>query len=224
MSLADYMPIDNVGEPIKFYIGRAPKPEPGYLRCVCLGDTFCRNINPPEGDIYIHTGNFTFDGANIGEFAHYLSGLRHRYKIIISGVHENATMCSVLKSTSPDILYLDGAATLINNMRIFAATRHTPLGIAYKPITTKYDIVISHIAPAGILDTNEHNEHTGSYDLLKDLKKYPPRVCIFSGAWSHGALWKHGILFINAGIYTMDDKNECTKYGVPLIVDIRTEC
>jgi hypothetical protein len=227
---AKYTPIDTwvpaeYTEPILFHIGRAPRQLPGYLRCVCIGDTFGDNsFMPAEGDIYIHTGNFTTCGTNVSLFAHYLNCLRHKYKIILSGDNENAIGRSVLMSANNNV-YLDGATTLIRGCRIFAASTLVNLSIVYKPITMIYDIVVSHIPPAGILDTNEYGEHVGSMELLCALEKFPPRVCIFGGAPAgHGALWRHGTLFVNAGIYLVDRSDRYptyVKYGVPLIVDIK---
>ncbi|XP_040568574.1 metallophosphoesterase domain-containing protein 1 isoform X1 [Lepeophtheirus salmonis] len=73
-----------------------PKDPPGdrKARIVCMSDThsltshITREI--PEGDIFIHAGDFTRSGAfkEVKEFNSWLSQLKHKHKIIIAGNHE----------------------------------------------------------------------------------------------------------------------------------------
>lgn len=228
-----------------FHINKSTLPkDPDYIRVVCVGDTFGEEIDVPSGDIYIHTGNFTIrdNRTTIYSFVQHLYKLPHPFKIFTSGLQEVPQSCSMSESlltkkiitalaTSTD-LYLDGVTTLVKKLRIYSATKATtsPTGensIEFKPFECYNDIVISHIPPAGILDKNEYNVHVGSEQLLNNLERFPPRVCIFSGeASGHGAMYYKGILCINAGIYQYDRssldawESRDIQYGVPLVVDL----
>lgn len=211
---------------ILFHINSStPSKNPDYVRIVCVGETFGEEIDVPAGDIYIHTGNFTLrdNRTTIYSFVQYLYKLHHPFKIFTSGMQEHSVAKRIITTlaTSTDI-YLDGITTLVKKLRIYSATCATDHGIEFKPFECYNDIVISHIPPAGILDLNEYNAHVGSELLLKNLERFPPKVCIFSGeASGHGAMYYKGILCINAGIYQYDRK-ECrdVQYGVPLVVDL----
>src|ERR1700684_441941 len=63
------------------------------LRLVLISDThqLHRELEVPDGDILIHAGDFTMFGrtkAEITDFAGWLGGLPHRYKILVPGNHE----------------------------------------------------------------------------------------------------------------------------------------
>lgn len=71
----------------------APPPKsPGALRFVCLSDTHSWHAkhDVPEGDVFLHAGDFTRDGEqeDIESFAQWLKGLPHRHKIVIAGNHD----------------------------------------------------------------------------------------------------------------------------------------
>jgi len=69
-------------------------PPPNKLRFVCMADT--HSLTPhmklpvPEGDVFIHAGDFTRCGAlsEVKEFNNWLGKLPHKHKIVIAGNHE----------------------------------------------------------------------------------------------------------------------------------------
>ena len=63
------------------------------LRIVHISDTHCRNYDVPDGDILIHSGDFTNNGAQqdlqeVQHFVPYFQSLPHRYKVLVPGNHE----------------------------------------------------------------------------------------------------------------------------------------
>lgn len=67
---------------------------PNKARVVCMSDT--HSLTPyikfdiPDGDIFIHAGDFTKCGQleEVEEFNNWIGGLPHRHKIVIAGNHE----------------------------------------------------------------------------------------------------------------------------------------
>ena len=65
------------------------------IRIVCLSDTHNLTDRPdfpsiPDGDILIHTGDFTICGKteDVIKFNEWLGTLPHEYKVVIAGNHE----------------------------------------------------------------------------------------------------------------------------------------
>ena len=207
-----------------FYGSKPTKKPAGYVRVVCLGETYGDYTKLPIGDILIHTGNFTEsnDMYDVYEFSKYLCNAPSKYKVIIPGECENHTTKQLLRAISPPTnIFLDGESSQILNIKIGTAGKMDPDSIIeHNPFTTVSDIIISHIPPFNILDRDEIGFSYGSKLLADNLAEYPPRVCIFAGvAAGHGARYKHGTLFINCGIYGYLN-DEKIKYGVPLVFDI----
>lgn len=70
--------------------GSNPKPS-NSIRFVCISDTHSRFIQIPEGDVLIHSGDFTKKGqfSQVFEFSNFLTSLNHPYKVIIAGNHDS---------------------------------------------------------------------------------------------------------------------------------------
>jgi len=66
----------------------------GAIRFVCLSDTHTKHqalVNRiPEGDVLIHTGDFTLRGHSqeVHSFNDFLRDLPHKYKVVIAGNHD----------------------------------------------------------------------------------------------------------------------------------------
>lgn len=84
-----------------------PEIYPNKVRIVCMSDThsFTSSIKfcIPDGDIFIHAGDFTRCGAEqeVDEFNTWLGRLPHKYKIVIAGNHELSFDEKFTKLTSP---------------------------------------------------------------------------------------------------------------------------
>jgi Icc-related predicted phosphoesterase len=69
-------------------------PADGYIRFVCISDTHNQtdDLDPPEGDVLIHAGDFTRSGLpqEVDHFCAFLQRIKHKYKhmVVIAGNHE----------------------------------------------------------------------------------------------------------------------------------------
>jgi predicted phosphodiesterase len=63
-----------------------------HTRFVCISDTHSchQRLEVPNGDILLHTGDFTRTGTprEVKEFADFVAGLPHRHKVVIAGNHD----------------------------------------------------------------------------------------------------------------------------------------
>ena len=64
------------------------------LRIVALSDTHGGHgqVQPPDGDVLVHTGDYCKYGhmSEVKEFAKWLGGLPHRFKVVTAGNHDKA--------------------------------------------------------------------------------------------------------------------------------------
>ena len=60
------------------------------VRVIHISDTHNRRYTPPDGDILIHTGDFTNGGSDqeMHSFREWFLGLPHKHKVVIFGNHE----------------------------------------------------------------------------------------------------------------------------------------
>ncbi|KAG8271620.1 Metallophosphoesterase mpped2 [Homalodisca vitripennis] len=70
------------------------KVSPNKARVVCMSDTHSLTshikFDVPEGDIFIHAGDFTKCGGldEVVDFNNWIGGLPHKHKVVIAGNHE----------------------------------------------------------------------------------------------------------------------------------------
>uniref|UniRef100_A0A023F627 Putative metallophosphoesterase domain-containing protein 1-like isoform 1 n=1 Tax=Triatoma infestans TaxID=30076 RepID=A0A023F627_TRIIF len=80
------------------------------IRIVCMSDTHSLTphikFNIPNGDIFIHAGDFTRCGAEeeVIEFNNWIGKLPHKYKIVIAGNHELSFDRTFTHPLSPNIV------------------------------------------------------------------------------------------------------------------------
>jgi hypothetical protein len=118
------------------------KPVINHTRFVCLSDTHNQhNYMPvPDGDVLIHTGDFTFTGHphEVKAFNEFLGTLPHPIKIVIAGNHEltfdverypNLAKrfhrfpfhAQQTKALLTNALYLEDQAVEVNNIKIYGS-------------------------------------------------------------------------------------------------------
>jgi predicted phosphohydrolase len=100
--------MDTSPKPNRAPTGTAP------LRLVLLSDThqLHRKVHVPDGDTFIHAGDFTMFSQSmeaVVDFNDWLGELPHRYKIVVPGNHE-----FFLEADPSDRFMLDQAIVLIN--------------------------------------------------------------------------------------------------------------
>jgi Icc-related predicted phosphoesterase len=190
------------------------------LRLVLLSDThqLHREVDVPDGDIFIHAGDFTMFSQNmkaIVDFNDWLGELPHRYKIVVPGNHE-----SFLEADPSDRFMLDKAIVLINEgteiegLRIWGSPV-TPLyggafGLSsakdrkrlYARIPWDIDVLITHGPPSGILDTAPTSGlHEGCHELLDAVLRVRPKLHVFGHVHgAYGVFQTEHTTFVNASL------------------------
>jgi Icc-related predicted phosphoesterase len=167
------------------------------MRAVCISDTHCKahQIEIPDGDILIHSGDLTFDGSirQISQELVRLSKHRNRFKEILLcegnhdwlGERDPQLMDQLCKENGITILRDSG--TIIDGINFYGSpwqpefcnwAFNKPRGEALKQkwdlIPDNTNVLITHSPPMGILDGVERFngkicefeiEHVGCEDL-----------------------------------------------------------
>jgi len=194
------------------------------VRLVLISDTheLHRELDIPDGEILIHAGDFTMFSKSphpISDFNRWLGELPHRHKIVVPGNHEFFLEADPVKRS-----LLSNASVLINEgieidgLRIWGSPVTPSYGGAfglsftadrrrlYAQIPKDTDVLITHGAPYGILDsTPDSGVHSGCQELLDAVMRIHPKLHVFGHV--HGA---HGIFetsqttFVNAAMLGID--------------------
>jgi Icc-related predicted phosphoesterase len=199
------------------------------LRLVLLSDThqLHREVEVPDGDIFIHAGDFTMFSESmeaVADFNDWLGELPHLHKIVVPGNHE-----FFLEADPSDRFMLDKAIVLINEgteiegLRIWGSPV-TPLyggafGLSspkdrkrlYGQIPRDIDVLITHGPPFGILDTAPISGlREGCRELLRAVRRVRPKLHVFGHIHTaYGVFRTEHTTFVNAsrlGLHDNQDK------------------
>jgi predicted phosphodiesterase len=193
------------------------------MRLVIASDTHEQHgkVSLPDGDIFIHAGDFTYNGdlRAIKAFGDWVAALPHKHKIIIAGNHDFAFehiaehARRALGDKRNGVIYLQDSGVTIEGVSFWgspwqpwfcdwAFNLHRGSTIAEKwamiPETT--EILITHGPPMGIL-AFVRGEHVGCADLVARIAVVRPRVHLFGHIHeASGVLEQDGITYVNASI------------------------
>jgi Icc-related predicted phosphoesterase len=199
------------------------------LRLVLLSDThqLHREVDVPDGDVFIHAGDFTMFSESmqaVVDLNDWLGELPHRYKIVVPGNHE-----LFLEADPSERSMLDNAIVLIDEgivvegLRIWGSPV-TPLyggafGLSfardrkrlYARIPRDIDVLITHGPPFGILDTAPVSGlHEGCRELLRAVTRVRPKLHVFGHIHTaYGVFRTEHTTFVNAarlGLHDAADK------------------
>lgn len=192
----------------------------GSLTIVCLSDThrLHRDVSVPIGDLLIHAGDICHMGENkesLTDFNKWLGELPHTLKVCVPGNHDEPL------ETDPSIRSeITNAVLLINEGCEFKGLRLwgspiTALGGGafgvqasherrrfFSQIPSNTDILITHEAPFGILDSdNSGRYHSGDPELLDAVRRLDLKMCVFGHHHlGHGVLVAEGTVYVNAAL------------------------
>ena len=195
------------------------------LRLVLISDThqLHREIEVPDGDIFIHAGDFTMSSESmeaVADFNDWLGGLPHRYKIVVPGNHE-----FFLEADPSERSLLSNATVLINEgieiegLRIWGSPVTPMYGGAfgmssakdrkrlYARIPQGTDVLVSHGPPFGILDTAPiSGSHEGCRELLDAVTRVQPKLHVFGHIHTaYGVFRTEHTTFVNASRLGLHD-------------------
>lgn len=213
-------------------------------RIVCLSDTHNCNeqINVPDGDILIHSGDATVMGTvdEIKRFNSWFSSLPHKRKIFIAGNHDwlfekDNERARMLLDRS--IVYLQDSSTEIDGLRVYGSpwqprffdwafnlNRGYEMAGKWKLIPNDIDILITHGPPNGILDLVPRkgwDENAGCEELRKKVEEIAALGRLKLHVFGHihcgyGTHERFGVKFVNAS--NCDEQYFPTQ--PPIVVDL----
>jgi predicted phosphodiesterase len=193
------------------------------MRLILASDTHDRHhrLVVPDGDVFIHAGDFTMRGdiQKVAAFGRWIRGLPHQQKIIIAGNHELtfeddlAVELDALGVARDGLIYLQDSGTTINGISFwgspwqpwfndwaFNLPRGAPIAEKWTLIPERTDVLITHGPPMGILDFID-DENVGCADLLDRVLSLKPKLHVFGHIHAgSGMEVRDGITFVNASI------------------------
>ena len=165
------------------------------MKIVATSDTHEKHggLIVPDGDVFIHAGDFTMIGEpeRISAFNVWLGRLPHKHKIVIAGNHDrtlDSEGCSheelrdFGQSRITNAIYLCHSGVEIDGKK-FWGSPYTPwFGDYWKfsydrvvqgfwdTIPKKLDVLITHGPPMKHLDRTLEGEYAGCYDLFRVIR------------------------------------------------------
>ena len=132
----------------------------------------------PDGDIFIHAGDFTKKGTakEVGAFNDWLATLPHRHRIVITGNHECGPFSEFQKELLTNCSYVEDGLVEVLGLRIYGIGWQRRS--RYRCIPSGLDVLITHDPPHGILDGDRNLGNEDLRDVLVGLVQ-PPRVHLF---------------------------------------------
>lgn len=189
------------------------------MRLVLMSDshTYHQQIEVPDGDIFIHCGDATFNGARkeIVEFNRWLGTLPHTNKLFVAGNHdflfeEDAEQAESLMTNA---IYLKDSMVDIQGIKVWGSPwvnkffdwafmlPEEGLKVMFDKIPTGIDVLATHGPPWGILDTVNRGGHAGSKELYKAIRRAMPKIVCFGHIHEgYGMLEEDDIKYYNCSV------------------------
>jgi Icc-related predicted phosphoesterase len=211
------------------------------MRIVAISDTHEQHdqLNIPDGDVLIHSGDFTYTGKveAVVSFNAWLGRLPHKYKIIIAGNHDklferNPTLAEslitnavYLKDSSVDIeglsFYGSPWTPSFGHGWAFNANRGEHIQLYWDKIPEKTDVLITHGPPYGLLDEVPHYngvENVGCEKLMEEIiYRVKPKIHIFGHIHEgYGQIELYSVKFVNASTCT----GSYMPTNKPIVIDL----
>jgi len=204
----------------------------------------------PPGDLLLHCGDSSWDGtkAELITFADWFRSQPHKHKCFIAGNHDSSLQYDVTPLVG--ITYLLDREVTLEGLRIYGTpyrvvpddrlTMKSKKGVyveqrwsafmvnetwaehIFADIPNGLDILMTHIPPYGILDSDD-GLHWGSKALLKAVERAKPRHHFFGHVHSDGAksISNEHTTFVNAAqCYPSIDKKHTVIRSDVLVFDI----
>ena len=194
------------------------------MRLIIASDTHEKHagLTIPDGDVFIHCGDFTYNGdlKAIGAFGAWLACLPHRHKLIIAGNHDfafehvPAAARRAVGSRKNGVRYLQDSGITIDGVSFwgspwqpwfmdwaFNLPRGPRLAAQWAKIPDTTDVLLTHGPPLGILDIVPEAEHVGCADLATRIAIIKPKIHAFGHIHEgSGVLVRGRTTYVNASI------------------------
>lgn len=212
---------------------------PKTLKCVAVSDTLGRRFPIPDGDVFIHAGNFTVTGTKreFKEFNSWLKALPHKHKLVVPGSNDYLAQSDPRQARellTEAKLLLD--ATVVIEGRRFHGTPYarargdSAFGMSkeeakdywrsFAAAHKNLDVLITNCPPGGILDGNEFGRATGDMEMwYAELDYIRPKYHAFGRCLDQGGKRNYGsVNAINCAM--LNQKFMATTERVPFVFDL----
>lgn len=200
------------------------------MKVVCISDTHMQYPKVPDGDILIHSGDFSFNASlqDTIKFNDWLGTLPHPVKLFVPGNHDRLfdKETELARATLSNATVLIDQSITIDGIKIYGTpwtptfgkwyfmANETKLAQIYGGIPDSTDVLITHGPPIGILDEVVYFDrdtgvqgirHCGSTALADRVLAVKPKIHCFGHIHpGYAELDMYGIKFINASL--LDDR------------------
>lgn len=173
-------------------------------KIVCISDTHCRRLKLPEGDILIHSGDWSGRGdqSETEDFIRWMEEVEGNYKaiVVVPGNHDRWVMANTpeakKKFKDAGIIFLEDEYNFVEGLHFYGMP-WTPIfgrwaymsddrGRALRcgAIQSPVDVLVTHGPPYGImdevLDWNKHQfRNVGCPHILEAVKRVKPKLHTF---------------------------------------------
>ena len=197
---------------------------------LCLSDTHNQHdkVKMEHADVILHAGDYCNSGG-IGEtkaFLEWFSKQDSTHKILIDGNHcglseEQPALFKELLKEYPNITYLKDEMVTINNIKIWGRPvtpefydwwHMAPRGgvkmmSTLSVIPSNIDVLVTHGPPMSVLDKDPNGVHVGCVDLMHELDRIRPKVCVFGHLHNNpGTIDLRDTKFINCAVVNNEHK------------------
>lgn len=196
------------------------------MRVIHISDTHMKYPQVPDGDLIIHSGDFSFRASvqDTIQFNDWLGTLPHTNIILVPGNHDALLEkdTALAREILTNAIVLIDQEVVIDGVKFYGSPWSLNYGVWHfmgneKELERKFagipddtDVLITHSPPYGILDevpyyvpqTGEMGvRHCGSHALLRRVLEVKPRAHCFGHIHpSYSQIEQHGIKFINAAL------------------------
>lgn len=196
------------------------------MKLICISDTHNKHeeIQIPEGDVLIHSGDITEGGTKREaiNFLKWFSKQPHQHKIFIAGNHdfyfEKSSKEEIQEIIPGNIHYLRDEEITINGIKFwgspitpgdgtwaFNQKQAQDINKHWEQIPKDTQVLITHTPPYKIKDVLNNGRHIGCETLLRTLKNREINFHIFGHVHdSYGITTISNTKFINAS--NLDNK------------------
>ncbi len=164
----------------------------------------------PEADVLVHSGDFTMGGSDMEalDFLEWLCDLPYKHKIFIAGNHDDCMIDASLEGLPDNVHYLHNSGIIIDGVFFYGVPMLAEFGDGEMKLMERYDLIpdnvdvlITHRAPLGILDSVDGKIHYGSPMLLDKVKSAKPKMHLFGHTHdAYGNMNWNGIAFYNSSL------------------------
>ena len=164
----------------------------------------------PKADVLVHSGDFTLGGSDMEalDFLEWFCDQPYKHKIFIAGNHDDCMIDAHLEGLPENVHYLHDSGVTIDGISFYGVPMLAEFMDGKMKIKENYDLIpgsidvlITHRAPLGILDSTDNKIHYGSPLLLNRVSALKPKMNLFGHTHdAYGTTSWNGIIFSNAGV------------------------